>query len=69
MEHGSETGLEFTEDEERLLAATAKNTAKLNLGQLQGYRDAYRPSNFSGRTREDDLAYEAILRELARRAG
>lgn len=59
---------EFTEDEERLLAATAKNTAKMNLGQLQGYRDAYAPSNFHGRTREDDLRYEAILRELARRS-
>ncbi|MFH8805260.1 hypothetical protein ACH4F6_37920 [Streptomyces sp. NPDC017936] len=60
---------EFTEDEERLLAATAKNTARLNLGQLQGYRDAYAPSNLAGRTREDELSYEAILRELARRAG
>ncbi|QDN64469.1 hypothetical protein [Streptomyces sp. S1D4-14] len=60
---------QFTEDEERILAATAKNTARLNLGQLQGYRDAYKPSNFAGRTREDDLCYEAIRRELARRAG
>jgi hypothetical protein len=65
----SESGLEFTEDEERVLAATAPNTAKLNLGQLQGYRDAYKPSNFAGRTREDDVRYEAILRELARRTG
>lgn len=60
---------QFTEEEERILAATAKNTARLNLGQLQGYRDAYAPSNFHGRTREDDLCYEAIRRELARRAG
>ncbi|MEU3285636.1 hypothetical protein [Streptomyces longwoodensis] len=58
---------EFTEDEERLLAATAKNTAKMGLGQLQGYCDAYAPSNFYGRTREDELCYEAIRRELARR--
>lgn len=63
------TAPEFTEEEERILAATVKNTAKLNLGQLQGYRDAYKPSNFAGRTREDELCYEAILRELARRAG
>lgn len=63
-----QSGIEFTEAEERILAATAPNTAKLNLGQLQGYRDAYKPSNFYGRTREDDLSYEAILRELARRA-
>lgn len=60
---------QFTEEEERILAATAPNTARLNLGQLQGYRDAYAPSNFHGRTREDDLCYEAIRRELARRAG
>jgi hypothetical protein len=59
---------EFTEEEERLLDATAKNTAKMNLGQLQGYRDAYAPSSFHGRTREDELCYEAIVRELARRA-
>ena len=59
----------FAEDEERIFEATAENTARMNLGQLQGYRDAYRPSNFYGRTREDDLCYEAILRELARRAG
>lgn len=65
----SESGLEFTEAEERILAATAPNTAKMNLGQLQGYRDAYAPSNFYGRTREDELCYEAILRELARRDG
>ena len=65
----SETGLEFTEAEERILAATAKNTARMNLGQLQGYRDAYAPSNFHGRTRQDDLCSEAILRELTRRAG
>lgn len=61
---------EFTEDEERILAATAKNTARMNLGQLHGYRDAYKPGTLTtGRTREDDLCYEAILRELGRRAG
>ena len=66
----SESGLEFTEAEERLLAVTAKNTARLNLGQLQGYRDAYKPGTLTtGRTRQDDLSYEAILREPARRAG
>lgn len=64
------TAPEFTEEEERVLAATAKNTARMNLGQLQGYRDAYRPGTLTtGRTRQDDLCYEAILRELARRAG
>lgn len=60
----------FTEDEERVLTATAKNTARMNLGQLQGYRDAYKPGTLTtGRTRQDDLCYEAILRELARRSG
>lgn len=60
---------EFTEEEERILAATAKNTARLNLGQLQGYRDAYKPGTLTtGRTRQDDLCYEAIRRELARRS-
>ncbi|WP_228973444.1 hypothetical protein [Streptomyces sp. DH12] len=58
---------EFTEDEERILAATAPQTAKMNLGQLQGYRDAYAPSSLYGRTRQDELCYEAIRRELARR--
>ncbi|WP_186783707.1 hypothetical protein [Streptomyces sp. CBG33] len=57
----------FTAEEEALLARTAPNTARLNMGQLQGYRDAYAPSNFYGRTREDELSYEAILRELERR--
>ncbi|WP_326812142.1 hypothetical protein [Streptomyces scopuliridis] len=58
---------EFTAEEEALLERTAPNTARMNLGQLQGYRDAYAPSNFHGRTREDDLCYEAIRRELAKR--
>lgn len=60
----------FTEEEERTLAATAPQTARMNLGQLQGYRDAYKPGTLTtGRTRGDDLRYEAIRRELARRSG
>jgi hypothetical protein len=58
---------EFTAEEEAILAATAPQTARMNLGQLQGYRDAYAPSNFHGRTRQDELSYEAICRELAKR--
>lgn len=59
--------IQFTADEEALLVRTAKNTAKLDLGQLQGYAEAYKPSSLGGRTRQDELSYEAIKRELARR--
>jgi hypothetical protein len=60
---------EFTAEEEAVLAATAPQTARMNLGQLQGYRDAYAPSTAfaSIYTRQDALSYEAILRELAKR--
>lgn len=58
---------EFTEQEERILAATAHQTAQLNLGQLEGYFDVYKPTNFFGRTRDDELRYEAIRRELKKR--
>lgn len=60
---------EFTEEEERILAATAPQTAQMSLGQLQGYEAAYRRGTLTtGRTREDDLRHEAIRRELARRS-
>lgn len=58
----------FTEAEERQLKATAAQTSKMNLGQLQAYEQAYKPGTLStGRTREDDLRYEAVQRELKRR--
>ena len=60
---------EFTEEEEALLARTAPNTAKLSLGQLQGYEKSYRPGGAFDhcRTRQDDISYEAIRRELVLR--
>ena len=59
----------FTAEEEALLTRTAPTTAKLSLGQLQGYRDAYTPSTLgaSSYTRNDALSYEAIRRELVKR--
>jgi len=57
----------WTAAEERMMAATAAQTAGMDLGQLQGYRDAFAPSNLSGRTRMDQLKYESIIRELDRR--
>lgn len=57
----------WTAAEERMLTATAAQTAGMDLGQLQGYRDAFAPSNLSGRTRMDQLKYESITRELDRR--
>jgi hypothetical protein len=60
---------EFTAEEEAVLAATVPNTARLSLFQLQGYRDAYKPSTAfaSSYTRQDALSYEAIRRELVKR--
>ena len=66
-EKRSLSGVKFTDEEEKILDRTAPNTAKLNLGQLQAYRDAYKPTSLGGRTRQDDLSYEAIIRELDRR--
>lgn len=55
----------FTEAEERQLAATASQTARMNMGQLQAYEEAYKPS--ATRTRREALQHEAVRREIARR--
>jgi hypothetical protein len=57
----------WTAAEERMLSATAAQTAGMDLGQLQGYRDAFKSSTLSGRTRMDQLKYESVIRELALR--
>lgn len=57
----------WTAEEEHVLAATAANTAKMDIGKVQAYAEAYAPTNLAGRTRMDQLHFEAITRELARR--
>lgn len=59
----------FTAEEERTLEATKAQTAKMNMGQLQAFEEAYRPgsSTSTGRTRTDDLKHEAVRREIERR--
>ncbi|GGV68855.1 hypothetical protein GCM10010294_25020 [Streptomyces griseoloalbus] len=59
----------FTAEEERTLEATKAQTAKMNMGQLQAFEEAYRPgsSTSTGRTRADDLRHEAVRREIERR--
>lgn len=58
----------FTADEERQLAATAPQTARMNMGQLQAFEEAYRPGTLgTGRPRGDDLRHEAVRREIERR--
>lgn len=59
--------MDFTPEEEALLKRSVPNTAKLTAGQLEGYEEAYRPTNLHGRIRMDDLHYEAIIREINRR--
>ncbi|MFF8290432.1 hypothetical protein ACF068_14555 [Streptomyces sp. NPDC016309] len=64
-----EAGSGFSEAEERQLAATTQQTAKMDMGQLQAYEEAFRPgsSTSTGRTRADDLRHEAVRREIERR--
>lgn len=55
----------FTEEEERQLAATAQQTARMNMGQLQAFEQALKPT--ATRTRREALQHEAVRREIARR--
>ncbi|MFF6940459.1 hypothetical protein [Streptomyces lavendulae] len=55
----------FTAEEEHQLAATAPQTARMNMGQLQAFEKAFKPT--ATRTRREALQHEAVRREIARR--
>ena len=54
----------WTPEEETLLTASVEQIRELPVGKLEALREAYRPTSLAGRTRGDQLRYEALDREL-----
>lgn len=57
----------WTAAEAALLTAAAAQTRELSAGALEALHQAYAPSALDGRTRGDQLRYEALDREVLRR--
>jgi hypothetical protein len=57
----------WTDAEEAMIAASVRSLDDLQIGRLEALHEAYRPTGVAGRTRGDQLRYEALDRNLAMR--
>jgi hypothetical protein len=58
----------WTPEEEAVLAASVTQTRATQIGRLEALHSAYAQSTLAGRTRGEQLRYEALDRELKLRA-